>query len=221
MGFLSKDCRSFNPIPILIQRKFQIQAKEITCFQIMFFYFIPKLSKSQPKCWLWSNTECSFLLPPRKMTQFVFVMKPWKELVASPLSLFKGFLILIQPHNSSQFQLISSETTLQSHMCKTENNSPTSPNLLCEQKKKKNHLRGQKNHVNSDCLNDPGPPGRPETNKHHATLVIYKTLSGKKQPRAPGGSPCARQLPTPPSTKSSNHCFVLNAHSSPELFIGS
>lgn len=59
------------------------------------------------------NTDRSRLLLPRKVTLFIFALKPWKALVPSLSLLFKDWLMLSRLHNSSQFQPVSSETTLQ------------------------------------------------------------------------------------------------------------
>ena len=58
---------------------------------------------------------------------------------------FSKALLLTPLHNSSHFQPINSETTLQSHMLKTENNSPASP-LLFGQNKIESSQRVEKPH---------------------------------------------------------------------------
>ena len=76
--------------------------------------------------------------------------------------------------------------------------------------------------MNSDCTNDPVHPRRPETNEHHATLAIYKTLSEKKQPRAPEGSRCATPGPSPTLLQNVLlPLFCAECTQLLELFIGS
>ena len=58
---------------------------------------------------------------------------------------FSKALLLTPLHNSSHFQPINSETTLQSHMLKTENSSPASP-LLFGQNKIESSQRVEKPH---------------------------------------------------------------------------
>lgn len=80
-------------------------------------------------------------------------------------------------------------------------------------------FRGEKNHMNADCSNDPVRPRQSETNTHKATCVIYETLSRNKKStksnlkfkkaRTPLLGVALRRAP-----QCSRHCFVLTAPSS-------
>lgn len=86
------------------------------------------------------NTDRSRLLLPRKVTLFIFALKPWKALVPSLSLLFKDWLMLSRLHNSSQFQPVSSETTLQAQ-CRRQKRTtqasspPPLPPQICGQKR--------------------------------------------------------------------------------------